>query len=63
MLTLILSVNRTVKMLIGGALKRSANDSYREVHSSSGKLLASLPDGGRKDVRDAVEAANKALPG
>jgi len=57
------SVNRTIKMLIGGALKRSANDAYREVHSSSGKLLASLPDGGRKDVRDAVEAASKALPG
>lgn len=57
------SVNRTIKMLIGGALKRSANDAYREVHSSTGKLLASLPDGGRKDVRDAVEAASKALPG
>ena len=56
-------MNRTIKLFIGGALKRSANDSYREVRSSTGTVLGSLPDATKKDVRDAVEAAAKAFPG
>ena len=56
-------MNRTIKLFIGGALKRSANDSYRTVHSSTGAVLGSLPDATKKDVRDAVEAAAKAFPG
>ncbi|KAL5257802.1 hypothetical protein ACHWQZ_G012663 [Mnemiopsis leidyi] len=57
------SVNRTIKLFIGGALKRSANDSYRTVLSSTGAVLGSLPDANKKDIRDAVEAAAKAFPG
>ena len=50
-------------MFIGGALKRSANDSYRTIYSATGTVLGSLPDASKKDIRDAVEAAAKAFPG
>ena len=44
-------------------MKRSANDSYRTITSANGAVLGSLPDATKKDARDAVEAAAKALPG
>ena len=57
------SVNETVKMLIGGSLKRSCGETYRDVYSSSGDKIASVPDANKKDLRDCVEAAAKAQPG
>lgn len=57
------SVNETIKMLIGGALKRSCGETYRDVYSSSGVKIASVPNANKKDLRDCVEAAAKSQPG
>ena len=57
------SVNETVKMLIGGALKRSCGETYRDICNSDGVKIGSVPDSNKKDLRDCVEAAAKAQPG
>ncbi len=54
---------KTPKMLIGGKQVRSESGRYYKVKAKNGALLADVPLGSRKDIRDAVEAAAKAFPG
>ncbi len=56
------SIWKTPKMLIGGKQVRSESGRYYKVLSHDGKLMADMPLGSRKDIRDAVEAALKAQP-
>jgi acyl-CoA reductase-like NAD-dependent aldehyde dehydrogenase len=52
-----LPVRKTYKLFIGGAFVRSESGRYDRSDSFN------IPRGSRKDVRDAVAAARKALPG
>src|ERR1700753_1977457 len=56
----ILSIDRTVKLYIGGKQARPDSGYSLEVRGSNGKLLGEAPLGNRKDIRNAVEAARKA---
>jgi acyl-CoA reductase-like NAD-dependent aldehyde dehydrogenase len=58
-----LRVRKTYKLAIGGAFPRSESGRSYPVHDSEGTLLAHAAQASRKDVRDAVVAARKALPG
>lgn len=53
-------IDRTAKMYIGGAQKRPDGNYSREIYNPDGKLVGLVSDGNRKDIRDAVEAAQKA---
>jgi acyl-CoA reductase-like NAD-dependent aldehyde dehydrogenase len=52
-----LPVRKTYKLFIGGAFARSESGRYDKAGDFN------IPRGSRKDVRDAVAAARKALPG
>ncbi|MGB7439380.1 MAG: aldehyde dehydrogenase family protein [Candidatus Acidiferrum sp.] len=54
------SVERTVKLYIGGKQARPDSGYSVEVRTKNGKLLGESPLGNRKDIRNAVEAARKA---
>jgi aldehyde dehydrogenase (NAD+) len=54
------SIDRTVKLYIGGKQARPDSGYSMEVHSADGRLLGEAPLGNRKDIRNAVEAARKA---
>ncbi|MGB7726784.1 MAG: aldehyde dehydrogenase family protein [Candidatus Acidiferrum sp.] len=54
------SVDRTVKLYIGGKQARPDSGYSVEVRAKNGKLLGESPLGNRKDIRNAVEAARKA---
>ena len=54
------SVDRTVKLYIGGKQVRPDSGYSVEVRTKNGKLLGESPLGNRKDIRNAVEAARKA---
>jgi aldehyde dehydrogenase (NAD+) len=56
------SIDRTVKLFIGGKQTRPDSGYSIEVRGKSGELLGESPLGNRKDVRNAVEAAHKAAP-
>jgi aldehyde dehydrogenase (NAD+) len=57
-------VDRTPKMYIGGSQKRPDGNYVLPIHSHDKKtLLGQVGDGNRKDIRDAVSAANKAQGG
>jgi acyl-CoA reductase-like NAD-dependent aldehyde dehydrogenase len=58
-----LRVRKTYKLAIGGAFPRSESGRSYPVEDASGALLAQADQASRKDVRDAVVAARKALPG
>ncbi|HEY1479496.1 MAG TPA: aldehyde dehydrogenase family protein [Gaiellales bacterium] len=58
-----LRVRKTYKLAIGGAFPRSESGRSYPVFDGSGALLAHAAQASRKDVRDAVVAARKALPG
>ena len=58
-----LSIDRTLKMYIGGAQKRPDAPYARPVVSPSGNVVGQVGEGNRKDIRDAVEAAYSAAPG
>jgi acyl-CoA reductase-like NAD-dependent aldehyde dehydrogenase len=58
-----LRVRKTYKLAIGGAFPRSESGRSYPVYDSAGELLAHAAQASRKDVRDAVVAARKALPG
>jgi aldehyde dehydrogenase (NAD+) len=58
-----LSIDRTVKLYIGGKQARPDSGYSFEVWASDGKLLGEAPLGNRKDIRNAVEAARKASDG
>ncbi len=54
------SIDRTAKLYIGGKQVRSDSGYSRPVYDAVGVQFAEIPDGNRKDIRNAVEAANKA---
>jgi aldehyde dehydrogenase (NAD+) len=55
------SIDRTVKQYIGGKQARPDSGYSMEVRSPDGALLGEAPLGNRKDIRNAVEAARKAV--
>lgn len=54
-------IDRTAKLYIGGKQKRPDSGYSEPVAAADGSLLGEVPLGNRKDVRDAVEAARKAV--
>jgi aldehyde dehydrogenase (NAD+) len=54
-------IDRTAKMYIGGKQARGDSGYARPVLSPKGVSLGDVCDGNRKDIRNAVEAARKAL--
>jgi aldehyde dehydrogenase (NAD+) len=54
------TIDRTVKLYIGGKQARPDSGYSLEVHGAKGELLGEAPLGNRKDIRNAVEAARKA---
>jgi aldehyde dehydrogenase (NAD+) len=54
------SIDRTVKLYIGGKQARPDSGYSLEIRGKNGKLLGESPLGNRKDIRNAVEAARKA---
>ena len=54
------AIDRTVKLYIGGKQVRPDSGYSFECRDARGKLLGEAPLGNRKDVRNAVEAANQA---
>lgn len=54
------SIDRTVKLYIGGKQARPDSGYSMEVRSPDGRLLGEAPLGNRKDIRNAVDAARKA---
>ena len=54
------SIDRTVKLYIGGKQARPDSGYSIEVRGANGQLLGESPLGNRKDIRNAVEAARKA---
>ncbi|XP_043087744.1 aldehyde dehydrogenase family 16 member A1 [Puntigrus tetrazona] len=57
------SVPRFYSQFVGGQLRKADSGCSRSVLAPGGDVLAHCPDGGRKDVRNAVEAAIKVQPG
>ena len=55
-----IAIDRTAKLYIGGAQARPDSGYSRQVHGPQQNLLAEVPEGSRKDIRNAVEAAHKA---
>ncbi|NNM30159.1 MAG: aldehyde dehydrogenase family protein [Akkermansiaceae bacterium] len=58
-----ITVSKTYKLYIGGKFPRTESGRYYKLKGRSGKLLADVSRGSRKDLREAVVAARKALPG
>ena len=56
-----LPVKKTYKLFIGGAFPRSESGRFYAVKSEGGELLANACRGSRKDLRNAVQVARKAL--
>ena len=54
------SINRTVKLYVGGKQVRPDSGYSTEVYGADGQVLGEAPLGNRKDIRNAVEAARKA---
>jgi aldehyde dehydrogenase (NAD+) len=54
------AIDRTAKLYIGGKQVRPDGGYSLMAHDASGNAIAEYPQGARKDVRDAVEAARKA---
>jgi len=54
------TIDRTVKLYIGGKQARPDSGYSIEVRGTQGQLLGEAPRGNRKDIRNAVEAAHKA---
>ncbi|MBX3377319.1 MAG: aldehyde dehydrogenase family protein [Phycisphaeraceae bacterium] len=58
-----LDVLKTYKLFIGGAFPRSESGRSLPIAGGNGKPVAHIAHASRKDLRDAVEAARKAVPG
>ncbi|MGH8774146.1 MAG: aldehyde dehydrogenase family protein [Jiangellaceae bacterium] len=58
-----LAVKKTYKLYIGGAFPRSESGRSYEITDARGRFLANAAMASRKDARDAVVAARKAVPG
>jgi aldehyde dehydrogenase (NAD+) len=54
------SIDRTVKLYIGGKQVRPDSGYSMEVRAEDGRVLGEVPFGNRKDIRNAVEAGRKA---
>ena len=54
------AIDRTAKLFIGGKQARPDGGYSRAILSPSGALLGQVGEGNRKDIRNAVEAAQKA---
>jgi aldehyde dehydrogenase (NAD+) len=54
------AIDRTPKLFIGGKQARPDQGYTRRIHSPSGNLVGEVPEGNRKDIRNAVEAAHSA---
>ncbi|XP_005094794.1 aldehyde dehydrogenase family 16 member A1 [Aplysia californica] len=54
-------VDKTYKLFYGGGQKRPDSGASRPVLNRGGTVVGYVPDGGRKDIRNAVEAAVKAV--
>jgi aldehyde dehydrogenase (NAD+) len=59
--TAITAIDRTAKLYIGGKQKRPDSGYTLPVLGHDGRRLGEVGAGSRKDIRDAVEAAHKAL--
>ena len=57
------AIDRTPKLYIGGKQARPDATYTIPINDASGMLLAEVPRGNRKDIRNAVEAAHKAEEG
>src|SRR5215470_8261763 len=57
-----LGVRKTYKLFIGGAFPRSESGRSYPVRGADGELLAYAAQASRKDLRDAVVAARRAVP-
>ena len=55
-----LKVLKTYKLYVGGAFPRSESGRYYELKNKKGQHIANIPDGSRKDFRDAVVIARGA---
>ena len=53
-------IDRTAKLYIGGKQTRPDGGYSRAVHDTKGTLIGHMPIGSRKDIRNAVEAAQAA---
>jgi acyl-CoA reductase-like NAD-dependent aldehyde dehydrogenase len=58
-----LAVRKTYKLYVGGAFPRSESGRTYEVRAADGRFLANAALASRKDARDAVVAARKAVAG
>lgn len=58
-----LSINKTYKLFINGAFPRTESGRYVPIHDESGKFIANICVGSRKDFRNAVVAARSAQQG
>lgn len=58
-----IGVRKTYKLYIGGAFPRTESGRAYEVFGAKGELLANACRGTRKDIREAVRAARKAVAG
>jgi len=58
-----LAVRKTYKLFIGGAFPRSESGRSYPVYAANGELSAYAAQASRKDLRDAVAAARRAVPG
>jgi acyl-CoA reductase-like NAD-dependent aldehyde dehydrogenase len=58
-----LNVRKTYKLYINGEFPRTESGRFYAVKNKGGELLANACRGSRKDLRNAVQAARKALPG
>ncbi|HUP48366.1 MAG TPA: aldehyde dehydrogenase family protein, partial [Thermoanaerobaculia bacterium] len=57
-----LSVKKTYKLFINGEFPRTESGRFYPVRGKGGDLLANACRGSRKDLRNAVQAARKAVP-
>lgn len=57
------SIDRTYKFYYGGAQQRPDAQYCRTIYGHGGEIMGHVGEGSRKDIRNAVEAAHKALPG
>jgi aldehyde dehydrogenase (NAD+) len=54
------AIDRTPKLFIGGKQARPDQGYTRRIYSPEGDLVGEAPEGNRKDIRNAVEAAHSA---
>lgn len=58
--SLVPEIDRTIKLFIGGKETRPDGGYSSSIKNASGKIIATVSQGNRKDIRNAVEAAHAA---